>query len=86
MARYAQIDVTLADEGRYIGRREEDAVIMIFSLVDMGAREVEASRMRWLTGHTVRCDGSALGRRRVDSVGGTGCPHLLERCAPSVER
>ena len=33
MARYAQIDIAFADEGRYIGRREEDAVIMIFSLV-----------------------------------------------------
>jgi hypothetical protein len=33
VARYAQIDIAFADEGRYIGRREEDAVIMIFSLV-----------------------------------------------------
>lgn len=29
MARYAQIDVALADEGGYVARWEEDAVIMI---------------------------------------------------------
>ena len=50
MARYAQIDIAFADEGRYIGRREEDAVIMIFSLVyTYGSQRAEASRVRWLT-------------------------------------
>jgi hypothetical protein len=29
VAGYAQIDVALADEGGYVGRWEEDAIIMI---------------------------------------------------------
>lgn len=30
-------------------------------------------------GRTVRGGGSVLDRRRLDSVGGTGCPPLIER-------
>jgi hypothetical protein len=32
----------------------------------------------WMWGRTVPCGGSALGRHRVDSVGGTECPPLIE--------
>jgi len=65
VARDAEIDVALPDEGGYVGGGKEDTgmfglsvQILIFIVMRV-----------WEQQHTVPCGGSALGRRRVDLDG-----------------
>ena len=72
MARYAQIDVALADEGGYVGRWEKDAAIMImkkkgFFFLSIllyvyadGRWRNRRYRARRMEGTYVQCDGVVL--------------------------
>ena len=85
MARYAEIDIALADEGGYVARWEEDAVVIMESLFCVGKWEASRVRRRGAgvgcgLGRTVRWGGSVIGRRLLDSVGGTECLPLIEGC------